>query len=141
MDTKTELMELRERVSKNTDVIKSAVELIKGFKAKLDECLAHDDAGDGGDIGEDIQALSDELAAQTDALAAAVAENTGAVDSGGDSGGSPDDGGNGSEPTDDSDDSGSGDVPVEPVEPSEGEVFPSTGDAPVEGDDFEKPRE
>lgn len=63
----------------------AAIALLQGLKSKLDEAIA------SGDMGR-LQALSDELSANTDALAAAVAANTPAQsggDTGGDTGSNP----------------------------------------------------
>lgn len=70
--THEEITELKDRVAANSSVIQSAVELIKGLRQKLAEALAP-----GHDVVADISDLSDELDMQTDALAEAVAENTG----------------------------------------------------------------
>ena len=64
-----ELDTLKASVSRNTDVIASAIALIQGIKAALDAAIA---AGDPAAL----TALSDTLGAQDDALAAAVAANT-----------------------------------------------------------------
>lgn len=134
MDNKRELDALREKVAKNTDVIKSAVDLIKGFKARLEECLAHGEGDGGSDISMEVKALADELGSQTDALAAAVAENTDAgpvEDDGEDDGGGEDGGDDGGE--------GGGDVEPVPSEPSE----PSdpAEPEPSNPDEFETPRD
>jgi hypothetical protein len=60
---------LKSQVAANTTVIGSAVTLIQGLKAKLDEAIASGDPAA-------LQALSDELATQDAALAQAVADNT-----------------------------------------------------------------
>lgn len=63
----TDLSVLQAAVARNGDVIQSAVTLIIGIKAQLDAA---------GTDPAALQALSDSLAAETDALAAAVAANT-----------------------------------------------------------------
>lgn len=62
--------ELTAKVAANTDVIESAITLIEGIKAALDAAIANsfDPVA--------IQALSDQLGAEDDKLAAAVAANT-----------------------------------------------------------------
>lgn len=62
-----ELDTLTAQVARNTDVIQSALTLIKGLKAALDAA--------GTDPAK-LAALSSTLSQQDDALAAAVAENT-----------------------------------------------------------------
>lgn len=64
-----ELDALTAEVARNTDVDKSAVVLLKGLKAKLDEAIANNNM-------PAVQALSDSLGASTSELAAAVTENT-----------------------------------------------------------------
>lgn len=64
-----ELDNLKAQVAKNTDVIGSAKTLIVGIKAKLDAAIA------SGDPAQ-LQALSDQLAADDQGLADAVAANT-----------------------------------------------------------------
>jgi hypothetical protein len=64
-----ELDALQAQVAKNADVIDSAITLIKGIKAKLDECIASGNPAA-------LQALSDALGAKDAELATAVAENT-----------------------------------------------------------------
>lgn len=63
----TDLTELTSQVSKNGEVIASAIVLIKGIKAKLDAA---------GTDPVALKALSDSLGTQDNELAAAVAENT-----------------------------------------------------------------
>lgn len=63
------LTELQAEVSETKTVVQSAIVLIKGFKAALDEAIA---AGDPAAL----TALSTELDTSTNALAAAVSENT-----------------------------------------------------------------
>jgi hypothetical protein len=62
-----ELDELTKQVAANRDVTQSAITLIAGIKARLDEA--------GTDPAK-LQALRDDLAAQDQALAEAVAANT-----------------------------------------------------------------
>ena len=106
------LEELKKKVEENESVVDSAVELIDGLKGKLEEIVKSGEAaaasgasgagGGGGstqaieDITADVQGLIDELDAQGDKLAAAVAKNTDSEDdsasgvgsdSGGESGG------------------------------------------------------
>ena len=64
-----ELQALKEKVAANTTVIGSAITLLQGLKAKLDEAIA---AGDPAAL----QALSDELGNTDQALADAVVANT-----------------------------------------------------------------
>ena len=64
-----QLDELTTRVKELETVEASAIALLQGLKAKLDEAIA------GGDLAA-IQALSDEIGADTQALADAVAANT-----------------------------------------------------------------
>jgi hypothetical protein len=66
------ISDLQAKVELNGTVIGSAVVLLKGLKAALDAAIA---AGDPAAL----QALSDQLGAETDSLAAAVVENTPAV--------------------------------------------------------------
>lgn len=63
------LTELQTEVSETKTVVQSAIVLIKGFKAALDEAIA---AGDPAAL----TALSQELDTTTNELAAAVTENT-----------------------------------------------------------------
>jgi hypothetical protein len=63
---------LRREVSENSEVIGSAITLIQGIKARLDEAVASQDPAA-------LQALADDLDAQTGTLAQAVADNTLAV--------------------------------------------------------------
>lgn len=62
-----ELDELTTEVSETKTVIDSAIVLIKGIKAKLDEA---------GTDATKLKALSDDLGSKTDELASAVSENT-----------------------------------------------------------------
>jgi hypothetical protein len=64
-----ELDALKASVSRNNDVVQSAITLIQGIKAALDAAIA---AGDPAAL----KALSDSLGSQDDALAAAVTANT-----------------------------------------------------------------
>lgn len=64
-----DLTNLATKVSANSDVIDSAVTLLNGIKAKLDEAIAANDPAA-------LQALSDALAADTQELADAVVKNT-----------------------------------------------------------------
>lgn len=59
-------------VARLTDVVSSAVALINGIAAKIDEAVAANDAGDNTALA----GLADTLRAQSDSLAAAVAANT-----------------------------------------------------------------
>lgn len=63
------ISELRAKVAEQTSVINSAVELLRGLKAKLDEAIATGDPAA-------LQALSDEIGANTTTLSTAVVENT-----------------------------------------------------------------
>ena len=63
------LDDLKARVAANTTVIESAITLIQGLKAKLDEAIASGDPAA-------LQALSDELGAEDTKLADAVVANT-----------------------------------------------------------------
>lgn len=63
---------LKTEVSETKTVMASAVTLLQGLKAKLDEAIA------SGNPAE-LQALSDELDTNTNALAAAITTNTPAV--------------------------------------------------------------
>ena len=60
---------LTAQVAKNTEVDESAIVLLQGLKAKLDEAITSGDPAA-------IQALSDQLGASTQKLADAVAANT-----------------------------------------------------------------
>jgi hypothetical protein len=60
---------LRTEVQENTNATQAAITLLNGLKQRLDEAIA------SGDMTQ-VQALSDELSGNTDALAAAVAANT-----------------------------------------------------------------
>jgi hypothetical protein len=64
-----ELDTLKTEVSETKTVMASAAALLSGLKAKLDEAIASGDPAA-------LQALSDELNTETNALAAAVAANT-----------------------------------------------------------------
>lgn len=64
-----ELADLKAKVAGNTTVIESALTLINGFKAALDAAIANGDPAA-------LAALSAELGAEDDKLAAAVAANT-----------------------------------------------------------------
>jgi len=64
-----ELQALQNEVANNNSVTQSAVTLLQGLKAALDAAIA------SGDISQ-VQALSDQLASQDQALAAAVTANT-----------------------------------------------------------------
>lgn len=59
-------------VTRLTDVVQSAVSLINGIAAKIDEAVSANDAGDNTALA----GLADSLRAQSDGLAAAVAANT-----------------------------------------------------------------
>jgi hypothetical protein len=67
------LDDLRAHVEYNTTVVNSAIALLDGLQAKLTAALA-DDANDV-DVGA-LYEIRDELKAQADSLAAAVAKNT-----------------------------------------------------------------
>jgi hypothetical protein len=64
-----EIDELRAQVERDANVTSSAVTLLNELKTKLDEAIAT------GDLSA-VKALSDQIGANTDALAAAVAMNT-----------------------------------------------------------------
>lgn len=64
-----ELDNLETEVQENNDAVQSAITLLNGLKAALDAAIA------SGDMTR-VQALSDTLSSQTDALAAAVTANT-----------------------------------------------------------------
>jgi hypothetical protein len=64
-----ELDELTAEVSRNTSVDQSAIALLNGLRAKLDEVIASNDP-------QQLVALRDSLATSSDGLAAAVAANT-----------------------------------------------------------------
>lgn len=70
----TVLTDLQAKVAANTAVTQSAVTLIQGLKAKLDDAIA------SGDPAQ-LQALSDQLGTDDQALADAVAANTPAAPS------------------------------------------------------------
>jgi len=59
-------------VSRLTDVVASAIALINGIAARIDEAVAANDAGDNTALA----GLADSLRAQGDSLAEAVAANT-----------------------------------------------------------------
>jgi len=63
------LENLGAEVAESKAVTESAIILLAGLKAKLDEAIA------SGNMSQ-VQALSDELSTSTDALAAAVSANT-----------------------------------------------------------------
>lgn len=67
------LQNLQQEVAENKSATQSAITLLNGLKARLDEAIAN------GDMSQ-VQALSDELSANTDQLAAAVTANTPAED-------------------------------------------------------------
>lgn len=60
---------LRAQVERNTNVTDSAITLLQGLKAQLDAAIASGDPAA-------VQAVADNLGAETDKLAAAVAANT-----------------------------------------------------------------
>jgi hypothetical protein len=64
-----ELDDLQREVSENGDAVQSAIALLNGLKARLDEAIA---SGNMARVAE----LSAQLGRQTDALAAAVTANT-----------------------------------------------------------------
>lgn len=64
------LDELKAEVAETKTVQESAIALLQGLKAKLDEALA------GGNVEAEVKALRDELDASNAALADAVAANT-----------------------------------------------------------------
>jgi actin-like ATPase involved in cell morphogenesis len=68
-DIMTALSELQAEVAETGTVVDSAVTLLQGLKAQLDEAIASGDPAA-------LQALSKDLDAKTHQLAAAVAENT-----------------------------------------------------------------
>jgi len=63
------LQKLMQEVAETKAVNESAVTLLQGLKAKLDEAIASGDP-------EALQALADELDASTNSLAAAITANT-----------------------------------------------------------------
>ena len=63
------LDDLKAKVSANTTVIESAITLLQGLKAKLDEAIASGDPAA-------LQALSDELGTEGTKLADAIVANT-----------------------------------------------------------------
>ena len=63
------LDDLKAKVAANTTVIGSAITLLQGLKAKLDEAIASGDPAA-------LQALSDEIGASGSALADAIVANT-----------------------------------------------------------------
>ena len=67
------LDDLKAQVAALTTVAGSAAALLDGIKAKLDAALA---LGDPAAIVADVQTLSNEIGADTQALADAVARNT-----------------------------------------------------------------
>jgi hypothetical protein len=64
-----ELDNLRAEVAENGSAIDSAITLLNGLKTRLDEAIASNDMSQ-------VQALSEELSAKTDSLAAAITANT-----------------------------------------------------------------
>lgn len=60
---------LRAQVERNTSVTDGAITLLQGLKKQLDDAIASGDPAA-------LQALSDNLGAETDKLAAAVTANT-----------------------------------------------------------------
>lgn len=78
--------QLESEVSRNKSVDESAAALINGFQTRLDEAIAANDAGDNSKL----TALSADLRASSDSLAAAVSANTPASDGGGEGGGTTD---------------------------------------------------
>jgi chromosome segregation ATPase len=64
-----ELDDLKTAVGRNTSVIGSAMTLLQGLKSRLDDALANNNTAD-------LQALSQELGTQDQALADAIAANT-----------------------------------------------------------------
>lgn len=64
-----DLSELKSKVEANTAVTESAITLLAGLKEKLDAAIASEDPAA-------LKALSDQLGAETDKLAAAVTANT-----------------------------------------------------------------
>jgi hypothetical protein len=64
---------LESEVANLTSVVDSAVALINGIAAKIDAAVAASDAGDN----TKLTALSASIKGEADALAAAVASNTG----------------------------------------------------------------
>ena len=82
---------LRATVAKNTSVTQGAAALVRGLAQQL---------RDNADDPDEINALADQLSADADALAAAVAENTSSGGAGGGGGGGGGEaGGGGAEPT------------------------------------------
>ena len=64
-----QLDSLRAQVERNTTVSESAITLLNGLKQQLDDAIASGDPNA-------LQALSDQIGAETDKLAAAVTANT-----------------------------------------------------------------
>lgn len=60
---------LKAEVAENKSITNSAITLLTGLKAKLDDAIASGDP-------QQLQQLSDELGASNDALAAAITANT-----------------------------------------------------------------
>lgn len=68
----TDLSDIRTKVQANSTVVGSAVTLLTGLKAQLDELAVLDPAT----LQTEIKKLAEELGADTQKLAAAVAANT-----------------------------------------------------------------
>lgn len=131
------IKDLQEKVRKNTDAIKSALDLIKGLKAKLDEA-AGPDVKDT-DIRAEVEALAAEIDAQSDLLAQAVVENTDA-DSGSSGGGSGDSGGSIPEAPEPDDGAGSFPAPSDEGMTDDGAPAPDSGSSDGgPSSDFENP--
>ena len=68
-----DLSDLQAKVARNTDVDSSAVTLLQGLKAKIDELIAN--SGNTVDPAQ-LQALSDAIGTSSQSLADAVTANT-----------------------------------------------------------------
>lgn len=64
---------IRSAVAAASSVVASAIALLNGLKDQLDAAIADDDM-------EAVEEIASQIAAQTESLAAAVAENTAAAD-------------------------------------------------------------
>lgn len=70
IDMAGELDALKGEVSRNTDVDQSAIVLLNGLSAKIQELI------NNGSNPADLQALADSLKGSSDSLAAAITANT-----------------------------------------------------------------
>lgn len=68
----TDLTELTEQVARNSDVDQSAIALLNGIAARIDAAVAAAEAGNTTALAE----LATSLRNSSDALAAAITENT-----------------------------------------------------------------